>query len=184
MTRWFEDIEINKPIFLGSHKFSLEEIIEFNKQYDNQYFHIDPELAKYSHFGGIIASGWHTACVGQRKMVDMLFAEEKRLIEEGKEPGVSGPSPGINNMRFRTPVRPGDEVFYQLTITSKRISNSLPGWGLLFLEIKATNQDNKLVYHADIVGLSKLRDFKPNIKQKLALLLMKVPLFRKLFKKK
>ena len=79
MTRWFEDITLNDTFPLGEHTFSAEEIIRFATLYDPQYFHTDPELAKHSHFGGLIASGWHTVSVGHRKMVDALFAEEERL---------------------------------------------------------------------------------------------------------
>ena len=81
MTRWFEDLVIDEVFPLGSHTFSAEEIIRFAKLYDPQYFHIDPELAKHSHFGGIIASGWHTVSVGHRKMVDALCAIDKHVRE-------------------------------------------------------------------------------------------------------
>lgn len=183
MTRWFEDINAGDRFVLGSYTFELEEIVKFNLEYDNQYFHTDPELAKFSHFGGIIASGWHTACVGQRKLVDALFAEEERLRDEGLEPGVSGPSPGINKMSFKTPVRPGDTISYELSVTGKRISNSIPGWGLLFNRMEATNQRGELVFLTEYVGFSKLRDFKPTLKQRLGLWAAKVPVLRALFKR-
>ncbi len=179
MTRWYEDINPGDKLPLGQHTFSLEEIVEYNLQYDNQYFHTDPELAKHSHFGGIIASGWHTACVGQRKLVDGLFAEEARLIAEGREPGLSGPSPGINKMRFVTPVRPGDTISYALVANDKRKSNSLPGWGLLFSNMTATNQRNELVYSADFVAFSKLRDFRPTLKQRILEWVASKPALRK-----
>ena len=83
MTRWFEDIVENESFPLGSHTFTAEEIIRFGKLYDPQYFHIDPEAAKHSHFGGLVASGWHTVSIGHRKMVDALEAEEDRLRAEG-----------------------------------------------------------------------------------------------------
>ena len=183
MTRWFEDIHKGDILPLGSHVFTLVEIIEFNKEYDNQYFHTDPELAKHSHFGGIIASGWHTACEGQRLLVDALFAEEKRLLEMGEEPGLSGPSPGINELRFVTPVKPNDEVSYELIIDDKRASNSLPGWGILFNTMKATNQRGEIVYSAKFVGFSKLRDFKPSLKQKFLMSATKIPFLKKLMKR-
>ena len=107
-----EDIVIDESFPLGSKTFTEEEIIRFGKLYDPQYFHVDPEAAKHSHFGGLIASGWHTVAVGHRKMVDALFAEEERLRGLGQEPGVSGPSPGVNTMQFKAPVRPGDTVTY------------------------------------------------------------------------
>lgn len=176
MTRWFEDIIIDEVFPLGSHTFSEDEIIRFARLYDPQYFHIDPEAAKASHFGGLVASGWHTVSVGHRKMVDALDAEADRLKAEGREPGVSGPSPGVNSMDFKAPVRPGDTVTYELVVTDKRPSNSLPGWGLLFNRLTAKNQHGELVYRAEIVGFSKLRDYRAPLKLKLLLALTKVPL--------
>lgn len=175
MTRWFEEIVTNEPIALGSHTFTEQEIIRFGKRYDPQYFHVDPEAAKHSHFGGLIASGWHTVSVGHRKMVDRLSTEEDVVREEGGTPGVSGPSPGVNRMDFKAPVRPGDTVRYTLTVTGKRVSNSVPGWGLLFNLIEAHNQHGELVYSADLVGFSKLRDYKMPARLKLLIALSRVP---------
>lgn len=160
MTRWFEDITIDEPFPLGSHSFTEDEILSFGRDYDPQYFHVDPAAAAHSHFGGVIASGWHTVLMGHRKMVDALDAEEVRLRDLGEEPGVSGPSPGVNKMEFTSPVRPGDTVTYTLTVTAKRPSNSIPGWGLLFNSLDAVNQRGEKVYHAELVGFSKLRDFR------------------------
>lgn len=183
MTRWFEDITIDEPFPLGSHTFTVEEIIRFATLYDPQYFHTDPDAAQHSHFGGLIASGWHTVSVGHRKMVDALEAEEERLRGLGKEPGVSGPSPGVNSMEFKVPVRPGDTVTYQLVVTDKRRSNSIPGWGLLFNCISAVNQRGELVYKADLVGFSKLRDYRMPAKLRVLLALTKVPVLGKLIKR-
>ena len=169
MTRWFEDIVVDETFPLGSHTFSAEEIIRFGTLYDPQYFHVDPEAASHSHFGGLIASGWHTVSVGHRKMVDALFAEEERLRALGKEPGVSGPSPGVNGMNFKAPVRPG------ATVTGKRPSNSLPGWGLLFNQLNAVNQHGALVYHAELVGFSKLRDYRMPIRLRMLQALTRLP---------
>lgn len=183
MTRWFEDIVIDEAFPLGSHTFSAEEIIRFAKLYDPQYFHIDPEQAQHSHFGGIIASGWHTVSVGHRIMVDALAAEEDRLRGLGQEPGVSGPSPGVNSMDFKVPVRPGDTVTYELVVTDKRPSNSIPGWGLLFNRLTAVNQHGELVYRAELVGFSKLRDYRMPTKLRVLLALTKVPVLGKLIKR-
>lgn len=180
MTRWFEDIALNEPFPLGSHTFTTEEIIRFGKLYDPQYFHTDPEAAKHSHFGGLIASGWHTVSMGHRKMVDELFAEEDRIRAAGGEPGVSGPSPGVNRMEFKAPVRPGDTVSYTLTVTDKRRSNSIPGWGLLFNKLDAINQRGELVYHAELVGFSKLRDYRAPLKLRLLMALTRVPGLKRL----
>jgi len=123
----------------------------------------------------LIASGWHTVSVGHRRMVDALEAEAERLRELGEEPGVSGPSPGVNSMDFKVPVRPGDTVTYELVVTGKRPSNSLPGWGLLFNRLTATNQRGELVYRAELVGFSKLRDYRMPLKLRLLLALTKIP---------
>lgn len=183
MTRWFEEVEIDKPFDLGSHTFDEDEIIRFGTRYDPQYFHVDREAAKHSHFGGIVASGWHTVSVGHRLMVDRLEAEEEIVRQEGGEPGVSGPSPGVNRMDFKAPVRPGDTVRYALTVTGKRQSNSIPGWGLLFNLLEAHNQNGELVYSADLVGFSKLRDYKMPLKTKALMALATMPVLGKLVRR-
>jgi acyl dehydratase len=183
VTRWFEDIVIDEVFPLGDHTFSQDEIIGFGKLYDPQYFHIDPEQAMHSHFGSLVASGWHTVSVGHRKMVDALDAEADRLKAQGDEPGVSGPSPGVNSMEFKAPVRPGDTVTYELIVTGKRPSNSLPGWGLLFNRLTATNQRGELVYRAEIVGFSKLRDYSMPLKLRVLLALTRVPVIGPLLRR-
>ena len=183
MTRWFEDIVIDEVFPLGDHTFSADEIVRFATLYDPQYFHLAGAGAEHSHFEGIIASGWHTVVIGHRKMVDALFAEEERLRGLGEEPGVSGPSPGVNSMQFKVPVRPGDTVSYELVVTDKRASNSIPGWGLLFNKITAVNQRGELVYRADLVGFSKLRDYRMPLKLKVLLALTRLPLIGPLLKR-
>lgn len=83
-------------------------------------------------------------------------------------------------MDFKAPVRPGDRVTYTLTVTGKRPSNSIPGWGLLYNSLDAVNQNGELVYHAEIVGFSKLRDFKMPLRLAILEALTKVPLLGKL----
>jgi acyl dehydratase len=175
MTRWFEDITIDEPFPLGSHTFTEDEILAFGREYDPQYFHVDAAAAAHSHFGGLIASGWHTVLMGHRKMVDALDAEEVRLRALGQQPGVSGPSPGVNKMEFKAPVRPGDTVTYTLTVTGKRPSNSIPGWGLLFNSLDAVNQRGEQVYHAELVGFSKLRDYRMPLHLRVLEALTKIP---------
>src|SRR5690606_9499192 len=121
--------------------------------------------------------------VGHRLMVDTLFAEEERLRGMGLEPCVSGPSPGVNSMDFKVPVRPGDTVTYELVVTDKRPSNSIPGWGLLFNRLTAVNQHGELVYRAELVGFSKLRDYRMPTKLRVLLALTKVPVLGKLIKR-
>lgn len=179
MTRWFEDIVVDEAFDLGDHTFTEEEIVRFGRLYDPQYYHVEKDAAGHSHFGGLVASGWHTVCVGHRKMVDALFAEEERLRGLGREPGVSGPSPGVNSMDFKAPVRPGDSVRYTLTVTGKRPSNSIPGWGLLFNKLDAVNQHGEMVYHAELVGFSKLRDYRMPMRLRALTALARVPVIGK-----
>jgi acyl dehydratase len=171
MTRWYEDIAVGEPFPLGSHNFTEAEIIAFGKAYDPQYLHTDPGAAKAGPFGGLVASGWHTVSAGHRLMVDALAAEGERLRAAGKTPGVPGPSPGVNKAEFKAPVRPGDTIAYTLVVTSKRPSNSLPGWGLLINAIEGRNQQDEIVYRAEVVAFSKLRDYHPPLKVKAALAL-------------
>ncbi|MCS6761498.1 MAG: MaoC family dehydratase [Candidatus Devosia symbiotica] len=184
MTRWFEDIVIDEVFSLGNHTFTADEIVAFATLYDPQYFHLDAEAAKHSHFGGLVASGWHTISVGHRMMVDTLFAEEERLRAMGLKPGISGPSPGVNTMDFKVPVRPGDTVSYELVVTHKRRSNSIPGWGLLFNRLTALNQRGEVVYHAELVGFSKLRDYTMPLGLKLMLALRNFPVLGALLKRR
>lgn len=183
MTRWFENITPGESFDLGAHSFTEAEIIRFASAYDPQYFHVDPEAARHSHFGGIVASGWHTVSVGHRCMVDALDAEEQRLRGLGEEPGVSGPSPGINTMAFKAPVRPGDTIRYRMIVTGKRPSNSIPGWGLLFNTIEAHNQRDELVYRAELVGFSKLRDYRIPLRLRAMQALTRVPGLGKLLRR-
>ena len=183
MTRWFENITPGESFDLGAHSFTEAEIIRFASAYDPQYFRVDREAARHSHFGGIVASGWHTVSVGHRCMVDALDAEEQRLRGLGEEPGVSGPSPGINTMAFKAPVRPGDTIRYRMIVTGKRPSNSIPGWGLLFNTIEAHNQRDELVYRAELVGFSKLRDYRIPLRLRAMQALTRVPGLGKLLRR-
>lgn len=175
MTRWFEDVPLDTAYPLGSHTFTEAEILSFGADYDPQYFHTDPALARHSHFGGLIASGWHTAAIGQRKMVDALAAEAERLEGSGRSSGISGPSPGVNSIAFHQPVRPGDTLTYTLTVTGKRPSKSLPGWGILVNAIQATNQHGAPVYDAELIAFSKQRDYRPSLPLRLLEALTRLP---------
>ena len=180
MTRWFEDLEPGSVYALGQHTFSAEEIERFARRYDPQYLHLDADAAAAGPFGGLVASGWHTACVGHRLMVDTLFADDEAQRARGEEPGVPGPSPGVNKAEFRAPVRPGDTVSYELALTDKRVSGSLRGWGLLFNDIVGTNQHGEVVYRAELVSFTKLRDYRMPLRARLLLALTRIPGLRKL----
>jgi len=119
---------------MGKHTFTADEIIEFAKKFDPQPIHTDPEAARASYFGGLIASGWHTCAVGMRFAVDSYINS-----------GVSLGSPGLDNIRWLKPVRPGDTITYRRTTLASRPSKSLPGVGLMQGRIEAINQDGEVV---------------------------------------
>lgn len=172
MTRYWEDIDVEVTYPLGEHTFTEEELVRFGSNWDPQYFHTDPELAQHSHFGSLVASGWHTVAVGHRKMVDALHAEAERLKALGAEPGLSGPSPGINWMQFKYPITAGDTLTYSMVVARKRPSRSLPGWGILFNHVQAVNQDGHQVYLGEIVGFTKMRH--PSLGARLKLLVARL----------
>ena len=131
---FWEDFKIGEVHLMGSHTFTAEEIISFAKQFDPQPIHVDPQAAKDSFFGGLIASGWHTCAVGMRFAVDTYI-----------NAGVSLGSPGLDNIRWLKPVRPGDRISYRRITLATRPSNSLPGVGLMQGRIEAVNQNGEIV---------------------------------------
>lgn len=106
MTRWYEDIEIDSPYPLGDHTFTEAEILAFGRDYDPQYFHVDVAAAGHSHFGGIVASGWHTVLIGHRKMVDALDAEGERLRGLARNPVSPARPPASTGWTSRPPSAP------------------------------------------------------------------------------
>ncbi|MGD9869298.1 MAG: MaoC family dehydratase [Hyphomicrobiales bacterium] len=145
MTIFYEDIEVGEVTELGSHLFSEEDILSFARRFDPQRFHVDPVAAKHSLFGGLCASGWHTASVWMRLMV----RHQSRLAAEhasaGRRPAKRGPSPGFRELKWIRPVYPGDVIVYRSTITEKVELNSRPGWGLVRTLAEGVNQKGEPV---------------------------------------
>lgn len=147
MSKYFEDIHLGEQADLGQYNFTAEDIIRFARAYDPQPFHIDEELARDSHFGELIASGWHTASIWMKLMIayQKRLAETRGLPAQGERPQF-GPSPGFREMKWLAPVRVGDTIRYTSRVTEKIILNSKPGWGLLVSRNEAFNQNNDLVF--------------------------------------
>ena len=133
-TLYWEDFKVGEVHEMGRHTFTLEEILEFATRFDPQPIHIDAAAAGASFFGGLIASGWHTCAVGMRFAVDSYI-----------NAGVSLGSPGLDNVRWHKPVRPGDTITYRRITLASRTSQSRPGVGLMQGRIEAHNQDGELV---------------------------------------
>lgn len=139
---WFEDIVLGEKRELGSYTFTADAIIAFAKKYDPQPFHVDPEAAKQSLFGGLIASGWHTAAIWMK----LAIKSRKTEAESGKALARAGVSPGFENMRWLKPVRPGMTLFYSMTPIEKVDLKSRPEWGLMKNLAEARDEPGELVF--------------------------------------
>jgi acyl dehydratase len=134
---------------LGSFHFGAEEIVRFAREYDPQPFHVDPEAARRSLFGGLCASGWHTAAVWMKQMIAHRNAMEAEAARLGRPAARLGSSPGFKNLRWSKPVYAGDTIAYRAEITGLRPSASRPGWGLAFHRNSGTNQHGEEVFSFD-----------------------------------
>jgi acyl dehydratase len=146
---WFEDVAIGTRTELGSILFTAEAVKRFARAYDPQPFHVDEAAARASHFGGLIASGWHVAACWMKLMVAHLAAEEARALAEGRMPVVLGPSPGFRAMVWAKPVRPGDELAYFTQVVATKPSASRPGWGLVSMLNGAVDAGGATVFSYD-----------------------------------
>ncbi len=129
MMRFFDDIRVGDKVTIGSHLFTAEEIKTFARQYDPQAFHVDEALAEHSHFGGLVASGWHTASLWMRKMVDYRKREADAMRTRGEPVPMIGPSPGFREMRWYKPVFAGDTITFTTEAIEMRVSQIAAGMG-------------------------------------------------------
>jgi acyl dehydratase len=143
-TRWFEDVAAGDVTEFGDYLMSESEIIDFARRYDPQPFHTDPEAARESFFGGLIASGWHTAGAVMRMLVDHFVS-----------PASSMGSPGIDELRWLKPVRPGDRLRVRVTVLETIPSRSKPDRGIVRSLTEAINQDGEVVM--SMRGMNLLR---------------------------
>jgi acyl dehydratase len=142
MIGFFEDVVIGEERALGSHAFTKQAIVDFARRYDPQRFHIDEEAAKHSMLGGLCASGWHTAAAAMRTIIDFRTRTLAELVARGEAPPPLGVSPGVENLRWPIPVRPGDVVTFYSRVTNKR-ETKRPEWGLVFMRTWGVNQDGR-----------------------------------------
>jgi acyl dehydratase len=149
MSTFFEDIPVGLTLELGEHLFTEEDILRFARAYDPQDFHLSPEKAAQTHFGRLCASGWHTASVWMRKMVDTQARLASQAIARGEPVAQLGPATGVENLVWKRPVYVGDTIRYTATVTDKRESRSRPQWGLLMQQNEGFNQHDELVYAFD-----------------------------------
>ncbi len=145
--RYFEDYVPGAVHEFGSIVAEESEMIAFARRFDPQLFHIDPDAAQKSIFGGIIASGWYTSALMMRLYVDHYLSSVASLS-----------SPGVDQLRWLKPVRPGDIISLRITITETKRSRSKPDRGIVHSYVEALNQTGETVMSLKAVNLLRRRE--------------------------
>jgi acyl dehydratase len=138
MAKYFEDVEVGEEQSFGSYEVDEAEIVEFGEQYDPQVFHTDPEAARESLFGELVASGWHTCAMTMRLLVEHELSETKALG-----------AIGVDELRWKEPVYPGDTLRVETRVLGKE--DWQPGTGLVRSQTRTINGDDREV--CSFVGL-------------------------------
>ncbi|HLS56649.1 MAG TPA: MaoC family dehydratase [Zeimonas sp.] len=145
--RYFEDFRPGEVIEFGDYLVTEEEIVEFARRYDPQPFHVDRKAAGESIYGGLIASGWMTGSIMMRLLVDHFIA-----------PVSSMGSPGVDEVRWPRPVRPGDRLHVRVTTLETKRSQSKPDRGIVQVQQEMVNQRGETVMSLRGMSLSKCRE--------------------------
>ena len=145
--RYFEDYVAGTVHEFGSTVVEQDEVIRFARRFDPQVFHTDPEAARDTIFGGLIASGWHTGAMMMRLLADHFISKVASL-------GASG----LEELRWLKPVRPGDELSLRVSILETRRSRSKPDRGVVRNRIEVLNQDREVVMSLIAVNFMLLRE--------------------------
>jgi acyl dehydratase len=132
---YFEDLVVGAQTEFGSYDVTREEVLDFARKYDPQPFHLSDAEAAKTHFGRIAASGWHTAA--------MTMAVIARHVVDQEQAGLG--SPGIDELRWKKPVYPGDTLYVRGEILEKTPSRSRPELGSFRTQTIVTNQDGETV---------------------------------------
>jgi acyl dehydratase len=141
----FADLAPGRSITLGPELITEREIVEFARQYDPQWFHLDAERAARSAWGGLIASGWYTCGVAMRMVVQHVLA--------GSE---SFGSPGLSYLRWENPVRPGDQLHVTIAVMERRVARSRPTLGIVRWRWQARNQLAAVVLDLEATSLFEI----------------------------
>jgi acyl dehydratase len=144
--KYLEDIRVGDKADLGSHTFTAEDIKLFAARFDPQPFHLDEAAAARSHFGGLVASGWHTGSVCIRLIVQNRLREEEAMQARGEAVGRTGPSPGFRDLKWLKPVYAADTITFASEVIETRELQSRPDKGLVFARNTGTNQEGVLVF--------------------------------------
>jgi acyl dehydratase len=141
----FAEYHVGQVIEAGPYAVTAEEIIRFARAYDPQWFHVDAEAARQSRFGGLIASGWHTCAIAMRMVVEAALDDSESLA-----------SPGIDELRWPHPVRPGDVLRVRITVHEVRTSRSQPNLGIVRWKVQMRNASDTEVLSFDATSLFDL----------------------------
>ena len=147
--RYFEDYVPGAVHEFGSMTVTQDEILDFARKFDPQDFHAGPEAAKQTIFGGIIASSWHTCGMMMRLIVDHYLSQVASLS-----------SPGVDELRWTQPVRPGDELSVRVTVTEARRSKTKPDRGLVRSFVEVLNQRQEV---PQLVRLQQVPRYKDGV---------------------
>jgi acyl dehydratase len=132
--RYWEDFEPGEVTKLGPFEVTREEVVEFARRYDPQPFHLDEEAAAEGPFGGLTASGWHTAAMFMRRFVEGILLESASMG-----------SPGVEELRWTAPVRPGDLLTARVRVVETYPSERRADRGTVITESEVLNQDGAVV---------------------------------------
>lgn len=146
----YEDFPVGRVLEFGGLTVSREDILRFAAEFDPQPFHLDDEAAGRSLFGGLSASGWHTCALVMRMNCDAYLNDSTSLG-----------SPGIENLKWKRPVRPGDTLRVRLSVLEARVMKSRPEVGLVRSKWETTNQHGEVVHEMDGWGMFGLRNPPP-----------------------
>jgi acyl dehydratase len=144
--KYLEDIRVGDWTEVGRHLFTAEEIKSFAERFDPQPFHLDEAAGAHSHFGGLVASGWHTGATCIRMIVQHRLREEEAMRARGEPVGRTGPSPGFRDLKWPKPVYAGDTVTFVSEVIDARPVQRHPDKGLVFARNTGTNQAGELVF--------------------------------------
>jgi acyl dehydratase len=143
--KFYEDIQIGERTEIGRQTFTAETIKAFATRFDPQPFHLDEAAAARSPFGALAASGWHTACVWMRLVIEHRRREDDERRGRGEAVAMLGPSPGFRDLQWLKPVYAGDTIAYATEVIDKRPSSSRPQWGLMIARNTGANQHGEPV---------------------------------------
>ena len=159
--KFFEDIQVGDIFNYGHHTFTAEAIKAFAVRFDPQAFHVDEAAAERSHFGALVASGWHTAVTWMRLMIDYRRRMDEAMLARGEPVAGIGPALGFRDLRWPTPVYVGDTVTYSSEVIELRMSNSRPRSGLMTFRSTGVNQNGEPVLSLVSTTFVERREQKP-----------------------